>query len=235
MHKANSSHTVAWLREFDAAGIPVDLSVAELNVEIEQVGGGWDNLLFDLPDGRAGCIIDLLIINQTSRLIRIRNIELRPPWPNSDFEWLPDPKEAGPDRFNYNFPGKGAPTFPREQVINHALLGRRILKPGCPLEGWLLGIGNHKPEKLLLGAPLELALAIIGDNHNEYAETITLLIDPDWKRPESERKIARERLFAGKQKPILGSQNLAHTRKTGGAGLPNPYQAAEAKSRPKGL
>ena len=92
MRKANSTHLAASLREMDAVGIPVDLSVAELDVEIEQVGGVHDTMVFDLPDGRAGYLIDLIITNQMSRPIRCRDIELRPPWVDSEFEWLRDPR-----------------------------------------------------------------------------------------------------------------------------------------------
>ena len=195
-----------------AVGIPVDLSVAELDVEIELVGGVHESMVFDMPDGRAGWIIDLLITNQTSRPIPFRGVELRTPWPNSELEWLSDPKEVGRDPFNYRFPGKGAPELPREQVINHVLLDRGILKPEYPVEGWLLGIGNPKPEKLLLGGFVEVALAIIGHDHREYAETITLWVDTLWKRhPKSSRKISREDLYASERAQNLGSPNLAYT------------------------
>jgi hypothetical protein len=59
MSKANNTQIAASLREMAAVGIPVDLSVAEFQVEIELVGEAHENIIFDLPDGRAGCIIDL--------------------------------------------------------------------------------------------------------------------------------------------------------------------------------
>ena len=211
MSKARGANLSASLREMAAVGIPVDLSVAELDVEIKQVGGLHGNMVFDLPDRRAGCIIDLLIVNQTSRPIPFRDVALRPPWPNSEFEWLPDPKEVGLDPFNYHFPGKGAPVLPRAQVMNHVLLDRRILKPGCPVEGWLLGIGNPKPETLLLGGAVEVTLAIIGHDHCEYEERITLWVDPDMKRQQvSSRRISTEGLYASERSQDFGSPNLGN-------------------------
>jgi hypothetical protein len=140
--------------------------------------------------------------------IPFRDVELRPPWPNSEFEWLPDPKEVGRDPFNYNFPGKGAPELPREQVINHVLLDCGILKPGCPVEGWLLGIANPKPEKLLLGGSVEVTLAIIGYDHSEYEERISLRVDPVWKcQKQLSRKIPTEGLFDRERVQNLGSAN----------------------------
>jgi hypothetical protein len=223
MCKANNTQIAASLREMAAVGIPVDLSAAEaeLDVEIEQVGGVCDSMFFDLPDGRAGCIIDLLINNQTSKPIPIRYVELRPPWPNSEFEWLPDPKEVGREPFNYNFPGKGAPQLPREQVINHVLLGGGILKPRCPVEGWLLGIGNPKPEKLLLGGFVEVILAIIGhDHHSEYEERISLRVDPIWTcQKKSSRKIPTEGRFDRERVQNLGSANLGSIGKAAATSL----------------
>jgi hypothetical protein len=74
MSKAKNVDYSALLREMAAASIPLDLSVAELDVEpdveIEQIFGPCDSMLFDLSDGRAGCMIDLLTINQ--------NIETHP-------------------------------------------------------------------------------------------------------------------------------------------------------------
>jgi hypothetical protein len=211
MHKANNTQIAASLREMAAVGIPVDLSVAEPDVEIRQVGAVQGSMVFDLPDGRAGCIIDLLIINQTSKPISFRNVELRPPWTSSEFEWLPDPKDGGRDPFNYNFPGKGAPELPREQVINHVLFDRGILKPRCPVEGWLLGVGNPKPEKLLLGGPVEVTLAIIGHDHSEYEERIILWVDTLWKRQQiSSRKFSREGLYASDPSQNRGSPNFGN-------------------------
>jgi len=219
MRKTQGAKISESLREMAAVGIPVDRPVAELDVEIEQVGAVCDTLVFDLPDGRAGYIADLLIINQTSRPIPIRDVELRPPWPNSEFEWLPDPRELGRDPFIYRFPGKGAPELPRDLVMNHVLLHRRILKPGCPVQGFLLGIGNPKPEKLLLGGLLEVRLAIIGYDHCEYEETITLWVDPLWKCPRESRKISTDSLFARERARNLGSPKPGNIGKVAVASL----------------
>jgi hypothetical protein len=169
------------------------------------------------PARRAGCIIDLLIVNQTSRPIPFRDVELRPPWSNSEFEWLPDPRDVRRDPFNYNFPGKGVPELPREQVMNHVLLDRRILKPGCQAEGWLLGIGNPKPKTPVLGGPVEVTLAIIGHDHCEYEERITLWVDPVMKRQQnSSRRVSTEGLCASERAQNFGSPHLGTIGQTPG-------------------
>ena len=228
MRKANSTHLAASLREMDAVGIPVDLSVAELDVEIEQVGGVHDTMVFDLRDGRAGYVIDLIITNQMSRPVRCRDIELRPPWVDSEFEWLRDPREMGGDPYNYRFPGKAALELPRDLALNHVLLGGGILKPGgCPRQGWLLGIGSPMPENLRHGAWVEITLAIIAYDHNEYPETITLWVDRLAKlERKSSRKVPTESLFANESAQGLGSLHPGDIGQTPSRDSPVARQAA---------
>jgi hypothetical protein len=233
MRKANSTHLAASLREMDAVGIPVDLSVAEIDVEIEQVGGVHDTMVFDLRDGRAGYVIDTIITNQMSRPVRCRDIELRPPWVDSEFEWLRDPREMGGDPYNYRFPGKAALELPRDQVLNHVLLGGGILKPGgCPRQGLLLGIGSPIPENWRHGAWVDITLAIIAYDHNEYPETITLWVDRLAKlEQKSSRKVPRQSLFANESAQDLGSLNPGDIVQTPARDSPVPRQAAERLSR----
>jgi hypothetical protein len=220
MSKAKRTNHSLFLREMAAMGVPLDRSVDGIDVEIEQVGGVTDSMVFDLDDGRCGWMINLLITNQTSRLIRVRDVAPRPSWPNPDFECLPDSKEVGGAPYYYRFPGKGAFELPREQVINHVLLHRGILKPGLPVEGWLLGIGNPKPATLLLGAPIEVELAIIAYDHSEYKERITLWVDPVMTRQQkSSRRISTEDLYASERAQNLGSPNFGNTLQSPGAKL----------------
>jgi hypothetical protein len=178
MNKKKNTNHLGLIRDMAAVGVPVDISVVEVDVEIEQIGGVNDSMIFDLPDGRTGCVIDLNIIDQTSKSIRCRDVELQSAWTAWGFEWLSDPLESGGDPFNYRFPGKGAPEMPRDQVLNHVLLCHGILTPGCPMEGCLLGIGDPKPKALIAGAYVDFTLTITGHDHNRYAETISLWVDP---------------------------------------------------------
>jgi hypothetical protein len=167
----------ASLRDLAAVGSPVDLSVAEVDLEVEQVGGVHDTMVFDLEDGHAGYVLDLLITNQMPKPFCCRDIEPRMSWPDSEFEWLQDPKEMERDPHNYRFPGRAALELPRDLALNHVLLGGGILKPGCPKQGWLLGIGSPVPANLRHGAWVEMTLAIIAYDHAEHQATITLWVD----------------------------------------------------------
>jgi hypothetical protein len=52
-------------------------------------------MVFELPHGRVGYILNLEIINQTPKAIYVSEIELRMQWKDGLFEWLRDPKETG--------------------------------------------------------------------------------------------------------------------------------------------
>ena len=229
MSKRKRDNHSLLLREMAAMGVPLDRSVDGIDVEIEQVGrvtdsveieqvgGVTDSIVFDLDDGRCGWMIDLLITNQTSRSIWVRDVALRPRWPNPDFEYLPDPKEVGGKPYYYRFPGKGAFELPREQVINHVLLHRGILKPGRPVKGWLLGIGNPKPPTLLRGVHVEVEFAIIAYDHSEYEEKTALWVDPVMKHQQgSSRRISKEGLYASEQAQNLGSPNFGKSGRVPG-------------------
>src|ERR1022692_3946369 len=124
MAKTQRSIASGLLRKLSGLGSPLDPSVAEEvelpKVGITQAGPVYGNIIFDLEDGRAAYIFGLDLINHTSRPIYGPEFELRRAWQDPDFEWLPDP--WAPYRHGhhsyYSFPGKGAPEFPRSEVLN---------------------------------------------------------------------------------------------------------------------
>jgi hypothetical protein len=222
------------LRALAGSGSPVDISVADTedehaDVEIEQVGGVHETMVFDLEDGRAGYILDLLITNQMPRPFHCRDIEPRMSWPDSEFEWLQDPKETERDPHNYRFPGRAALELPRDLVLNHILLGGGILKPGCPKQGCLLGIGSPMPANLRHGAWVEMTLTIVAYDHAEYPATITLWVDRTTKLTQkSATKVHRESLFAGGSGPGFGSLDPGVVN---GTPITTPRQDAERAFR----
>ena len=90
---AEQARLRASLEESARFGSPVDLSVADTEVEdgkvqIEQVGWVHGSHLFELQDGRVACMVDIAVTNQTSRTIHVVDVELRATWEDSFFEWL---------------------------------------------------------------------------------------------------------------------------------------------------
>ena len=188
------------LCELAAAGSTVDCSVARIpeenaEVEIYLVGGVHESMVFELPDGRAGYILDLEIINQTSKAIYcLPETELRMPWEDASFSWLPDPKETGRassyfvrkngrrERVNvasesYCFSGGAQLEYSRELVLNHILLKGCSLQPGCPRTGLLLATGGPMPHDVRHGQWLEPTLALTASDHREYTAQIRLWTD----------------------------------------------------------
>ena len=185
MDKQQNTNLSALLRKLSERGCPVDLSVADEEVElpkveIAQTGPVYGSTVFDLEDGRAGYIFGVDLINHSSTPIYSPEFELRRAWQDPAFEWLPDP--WAPYRHGhhcyYSFPGKGAPEFPRDQVLNHLLLSENgVLQPRTPYKGYLLAIGGPMPKQLRHGDDVEATLLVTIPDHSEFVEPILLFAD----------------------------------------------------------
>jgi hypothetical protein len=197
------------LRELAAAGSMVDHSVAEgptkkAEVEIHLVGGVHESMVFELPDHRTGYILDVEIVNQTSKTIYCSEIELRMQWEDALFDWLPDPTETkrtfsysrrkpngSRERVeavdeSYRFPCDTRLEYERDLVLNHILLKGCSLQPRNPLAGLLLATGGPMPPDLRHGQWLEPTLALTTSDHREYRAQLQLWTD----RMEGDRKEA---------------------------------------------
>lgn len=201
------------LEELKRLGSPVDLSIAtkpveEEKVEILQVGGIHDSLVFELPDGRIACLADISITNQSSRPIFGIDVQLRTSWCDSRWDWLqprainiPRHSKRGSSYLIYQFPGEDGLQWEYDQVINHFLFERRSLPSRRPLEGLLLGIGGLMPADLRHGKWLKLTLSIIECDHTEHSTTIELWTDRLDDRPKMAKPRSSLVAPAAKEQP----------------------------------
>src|SRR5665213_741222 len=115
--------TVELLRWLSEHGCPVDILEVESSITIEQQIKDDVTHLFELPDSRTGCILDLRVINEGPGHRSIRDLEFTLPWSDFGFQLLEDPKEMGGGRYNnrYCFPGTEL-DYHRDMVLNHVLL-----------------------------------------------------------------------------------------------------------------
>jgi hypothetical protein len=164
MRSAMQKDTAKLLRWLNAFGCPVDILDIESSIRIEQQVGDDVTHVFELPDGRTGCVLSLRIINEGPGPRSIRDLEFEMPWSNFGFHLLPDPREAeGPYKNLYRFPSDSL-GFPRHMVLNHVLLPDCILQPNHPRRGLLLGIGNRMSTEIRHGTPVTGVLSIITDS-----------------------------------------------------------------------
>jgi len=189
-----TTNVSALLRKLSQLGSPVDLSVAEeeveeAKVEIVQAGPVYGSSIFELRDGRAGYILGVDIVNRTSRPIYCPEIELRVLWSDPEFTWLSDPHKSHRNVHYYSFPGKGAPEFPRDQVLNHAVLWESgALQPRVPYQGQLLAVGGLMPRHLRTGEEVEATLVIVASDRTEYSEKILLFAERYAAKRESRKR-----------------------------------------------
>jgi hypothetical protein len=184
------------LRALAESGSLVDISVGDAaheraDVEIRQVG---ESMVFELPSGLTGYILDVAITNQTSRTIYCPDIDLELSWEDSLFNWLPNPMESGKTR-SYRFPGSGL-EFHRDLVINHTLLENGRLTPKRSVQGLLLATGWPMPESLRHGQWVDATLTLTASNHEEYASIVHLWTDRLEVKP---KRAARKYNLFGEQ------------------------------------
>jgi len=192
----NTAELRTTLEELSRFGSPVDLSVAtkagtKEKVEIVQVGGIHDSMIFELQDGRIACAAAIAVTNLTSRTIYGIDVELRTTWGDTQWDWLQPRRIDSLGRakgeygyLEYRLPGKCGLQLEYDQVINHFLFERQRLPSRRPLDGFLVGIGGLMPSELRHGQWLELTVAIIGPDHTEYAKTIHLRTERLEARPK---------------------------------------------------
>jgi hypothetical protein len=195
----------ASLQELVQAGSPVDLSVADSDrenekLEIIQVGGVHESSIFELPNGRAGYRIAVLVTNQTSKTIYTSELELRTSREDNFFQWLSPVRIPFRNRRKRNtsyqaylFPGPSGPELPYDHVLNHILGEGQGLPPKRPIEGWLLAVGGRMPAELRHGQWLDDTLSIIGADHTEYTQDIRLWTERLEARPKAMER--RSNLF----------------------------------------
>jgi hypothetical protein len=178
------------LKELSDKGCAVDLSLAEEidleaeSLQVEQGAGGFESRIFELPDGGVGYIIYVRVFNRTSRTIYCDDIDLRVFGDDQMFDWMPDPRETKRPE-SYQFRGKGSPEFPREQVLNHVLLGGHgALAPRRPFEGYLLATGKPMPQSLRDGETLDAAITIFLSDGVSYTATIQLRVERRAAKPK---------------------------------------------------
>jgi hypothetical protein len=191
---AEQARLRASLEESAEFGSPVDLSVADTEVEndkveIEQLGGPFESQILELPTGCVAYMVDIAVTNQTSRTIDLIEVELRTPWDDNFFQWLQ------PEPFKFQLHGKRGRShsvyhfaetelrFTSEQVINRNLVELRKVRKGRQ-EGLLLAIGGRMPAGLRHGQELDMPLTIIGSDHAEYSTTLRFWTERLLARPK---------------------------------------------------
>src|SRR5215469_6852241 len=179
----------ASIEELARFGCPVDLSVVRAEteddtLEFAQCGDVYQSQVFELPHGQIAYMINLAITNHRARTLDIIDVELRPPWHDSIFQWLlpvqvnpPTKVKSLGELWVYRFPNQGQLEFEFDQVLNHRLIENGRLPGHRRFEGWLLATGGMMPEELRHGQPVNVPLVLTTADHREHSDTLRLYAD----------------------------------------------------------
>jgi hypothetical protein len=174
-------HDLEVLLDLQRGGVPFDkqvledLKTASRGFSIYQTGTSVDSSVFDLDFGGSGYMLNVVMCNDSSRIISAREFQLDIPWDGPNFRWLDDPFRKSPRQYEYSFPRHGPEGFDREAVLNHRLGKHGRLNPREQLEGLLLGVGQAPiPKKYSDRQCLVTRLYVLDDLGNRYQGIIKL-------------------------------------------------------------
>src|ERR1700730_7376278 len=125
MSTKTSSEQLLRMSRILSSGIPLNPVVVQAlrascrGLSICQIGSPVENTVFDLEHGGTGYMLSVEICNHAPKILGIEHYRLEPPWPESDFRWLQDPRKWTPCEVNYSFPKYGPEGLDRECVLNH--------------------------------------------------------------------------------------------------------------------
>jgi hypothetical protein len=166
------------------SGIPLDPVVVEAlrascrGLSICQIGSPVENTVFDLEHGGTGYMLGVEIRNNTPKILSIEQYRLEPPWPESDFRWLEDPRKLRPREFNYSFPQYGPEGLDRECVLNHHVGRNGRLLPGDCIHGLLCGVGEAGiPDEYQDRQLLSMQLSVVATRGTELTLDIDLILN----------------------------------------------------------
>jgi hypothetical protein len=159
------------MEQLVASGIPLDdgvvsdLRTSSQGLSLYQTGTPVENELFDLAFGGFGLLVSVSVRNDSPGTIHISQYRLEPPWPESGFRWLEDPRKKVPRERSYSFPQYGPEGLERECVLNHRVGRQGRLLPGECIEGFLCGVGQVSiPDEYQHRQRLSLRLSVFAAN-----------------------------------------------------------------------
>jgi hypothetical protein len=184
MSTKTSSEQLLRMSRILASGIPLDPVVVEAlrascrGLSICQIGSPVENTIFDLEHGGTGYMLSVEICNHAPKILGIEQYRLEPPWPESDFRWLEDPRKLTPCEVSYSFPKYGPEGLDRECVLNHRVGRNGRLLPGDCTRGFLCGVGQACiPEEYQDRQRVRMQLSLLATRGTELALDIDLVLN----------------------------------------------------------
>ena len=146
-----------------------------------------------LDDGMTAYIFGVAITNNSPKtLIVIHGFDLKPPWRETELDWLEDPGKSVPGSGGYRYPGTEL-RFPRQDVLNQRRYDQGKLGPGDTIRGLLLGRGTGAiPQRMPHGSIQRMPFTVIDSAGKRHSAPVRLRIDV-LRRTMATRRALRRR------------------------------------------
>jgi hypothetical protein len=202
-----------WL-DLDASGIPLEPLEYRVGVEARASGSGltirqgrdaWRNEIRELENGRFAYILPVFIRRDRPGKTIIRACWISPPWMETEFECLVDPREEGQHPGWYSFPGD-TERFYRENVVNHRVMCN--LPRGEIREGLLLAVGSRPPESWKNGDKITVTFTVMDQWDQEHRAKMQMRMNRRPARVETPHKPTRSPLLSVRDVITPGQRSL---------------------------
>jgi len=143
---------------------------------ISQSGADINNWVRTTDDGATTYMMDVKIINDSLRPVRIRGYDLELLWKDLDFHWLYDPGEGSAKDMKYKIP-RTFLEFSRNEIINHRKMAEGLMQPGDIVEGLLLGRGlTPIPALFPHGSEIVMSLLVYDQRGKAHKAPFTFFV-----------------------------------------------------------
>jgi hypothetical protein len=171
---------LAGLRDYlseNGCSLPPRVRMAPKGLSIKEIPEGILPQIFSMHDGRTGFVMNMSVVNEGKRPIRISRIQVATPWGLSSISLLPNPSKVTPGYECYIFPGHVLDLH-RSMVINDILSVGKALNPDVAASGLLVGIDEQAlPDNLPEYAWAVVTLEIFDSWGNRFGARFKLRVD----------------------------------------------------------
>jgi hypothetical protein len=143
--------------------------------------------IMDLESGHSAFILPVFIRANGPGKTIICDASIGTLWPDTNIEWIDDPRESKSHPQYYCFPSD-TEHFMREEVLNHRI--KCNLPPGDIREGLLLAVGSRPPGEYLHQNQVPITLTLVDQWDFEHRATFRVRIGRR-STPSPERNVSK--------------------------------------------
>jgi hypothetical protein len=196
------------LRQLNKLGLPMPFECGGVDnqtsqIAVEQAAPDIECPIVDLQDGRTLYIVWLSLAAERSG-VRLYDYRFEPPWPDHNFQQLPNFADSHIGEF-YCLPG--GLEYPRGDVLSLNFLKTGWRLPNTGVEGVLCALSATSiPEEFKHGASIRVGLKFFGRSGQQLAAASVVLWADRWHEPALTRPSTKPLVAMDESGPTVAAR-----------------------------